>query len=78
MRETVVAGSGDEHAQPEANEHAQPSDESEESQAGDEDGLSGEPERIWMKTESVRGSGESREDFIQRMRPEEENRGVNE
>jgi hypothetical protein len=77
-----VASSGDEHAQPAAGSE-QPAAGSAQPEAGNEQPpaqASGEPAQPqadlnWMKTESIRGSGESREDFIKRLRdPGEEKR----
>ena len=37
-------------------------------EAGDEQTGSDDADEIWMETESIRGAGESREEFIQRIR----------
>jgi len=65
-----VTSSGDEKAQPEASsQQAQPAASNEGAEpAASNESVQPSADLNWMKTESIRSSGESKEEFLRRLR----------
>lgn len=77
----VVASSDDEQAQPDANSQQAQSASGNEGAQADSGNDTAQPqatEKGWMKTESVRGSGESARDFLLRIHDPGETRRLQE